>query len=78
MRELRDWCERGGGVPASEIGALFGEPTEQLIARLDGEGLIERVETAGKARQDTLWSTTHKGNALAIAKFIKPVSRKKA
>ena len=78
MRELRDWCERGGGVPASEIGDLFGQPTEQVMGRLEGEGLIQPVETAGKANHGTLWSTTHKGNALAIAKFIKPISRKKA
>ncbi len=78
MRELRSRCDRQNGVPTRVLGVLFHEPMEQVAAILEGEGLIERIETPERTSDEILWQTTYRGNALAIAKFIQPVSRHKA
>ena len=48
------------------------EPFDHYVQLLADEGFLERIELE---HHDDLWTTTIKGNALAMASFGKPISR---
>ncbi|BCW77922.1 hypothetical protein [Arthrobacter sp. NicSoilB11] len=53
-----------------------GHQPGTVLAQLEAAGYMERVET--DAAGDIWWDTTIQGNALAMASFGKPISRKTA
>jgi hypothetical protein len=51
-----------------------GHEPGTVLAQLEADGYMEKVET--DAAGETWWDTTIQGNALAMASFGKPISRK--
>lgn len=66
-------------MTAVSVADLFtgtGCEPETVLAQLEAAGYMEKVET--DAAGDIWWDTTIQGNALAMASFGKPISRKTA
>lgn len=66
MRTIRD----NNGLPLTEVEQVLGDRDGTVLDRLVRAGYLEKV--------DGLWTTTIAGNAIAGAKFIRPISRAKA
>ena len=71
LRHLRD----GGGVAyAAHILKTDEDSAGALLSQLTREGYVEM----SWLRENTFWANTIKGNALAQANFMKPISRERA
>ncbi|PTT68654.1 hypothetical protein [Arthrobacter sp. HMWF013] len=70
---------RGREMAAEAVADLLegtGAEPRVVLAQLEAAGYLEKVQV--DHRGDTWWDTTVQGNALAMASFGKPISRKTA
>ncbi|MFB9651626.1 hypothetical protein [Pseudarthrobacter oxydans] len=70
---------RGREMVAEAVADLLqgtGLEPASVLARLEASGYVEKIQV--DHRGDTWWDTTIRGNALAMASFGKPISRKTA
>jgi hypothetical protein len=70
---------RGGEMVAEAVADLLkdsGLEPASVLARLEASGYVEKIQVDHHG--DTWWDTTIQGNALAMASFGKPISRKTA